>query len=136
MALFCQSVLTEQNGSVSVIRAIDTYTVAGPGEQMQPTIVPVTLVIAMKAGDMQGKSTVSLQGNLPSGGQLPTLNFPVFFESGDRGVGIVAPIGLQLTEDGLYWFDVLVNGIQVTRISLRVLYQRVAATLPFGPKQP
>ncbi len=56
--------------------------------------------------------------------------FPVLFEGQDRGVAIVAPMTLVLDEEGLYWFDVTFEEKLVTRIPLRVLYQRVGQSSP------
>jgi hypothetical protein len=37
-------------------------------------------------------------------------------------------VNLQANEEGLYWFDVFLEGARVTRVPLRLIYQRVTQT--------
>lgn len=58
---------------------------------------------------------------------MPEFNIPVLFEGEERGVNIFLNLNFQpKEEEGLYWFDVLLEGTVVTRIPLRVLYQRLS----------
>jgi len=131
MAILCERVLREADGVISVIRVFDRSMVTGPTEEMPPTNIPLTLVISFKSGFMRGKGVVRLNPKSPSGKDLPGLQFPVLFEGDDdRGIAIVATLGFLVQEEGLYWFDVLVQEEVVTRIPLRVLYQRVGYATP------
>lgn len=125
VAAFCHAAIQEANGPLSIIRLIDRYMVGGTTPDMPPTRLDLTLVVILKAGFMRGKSEVSIRPIMPSGKEQPTINATVLFEGEERGVQLIAQMGMLVQEEGLYWFDVSVNGDLATRIPLRVIYQRV-----------
>jgi hypothetical protein len=56
---------------------------------------------------------------------------PILFEGDDDGgVNVRLVLQFQAQEEGLYWFDVLLNDVLVSRMPLRVLYQVVTTNLP------
>lgn len=125
IASFCQTVIPEANGTLSLIRLIDRFPVTGQTKQMQPTTINLTLAVVLKAGNMTGASTVTIRPSKPDGSPMPPLNMPVLFEGMERGVGIITQMGLVVSEPGLYWFDVLIEEeVLLTRIPLRILYQQ------------
>jgi hypothetical protein len=124
VAAFCQTVLQEANGGLSLIRIVDRQLVVGESKEMQPSTVNLTLVVVLKAGNMQGSATLTIQPSKPDGSMMPAMNVPVLFEGNERGVGLVTPIGLVVNEMGLFWFEVQVDGVTLTRIPLRILYQQ------------
>lgn len=127
MAVFCEKVLQEKDGVVSLIRIVDQLGVAGPADQMPPTQIQLMAIVAFKAGFMRGKLMVKLQPISPSGASLPGTEIPAFFEGEDRGVNLIINLGFVAQEEGIYWFDVLVGEEPVTRMPLRILYQRVGS---------
>jgi hypothetical protein len=132
-AFLCERVLVEQDGVFSFIRVIDrrTQTSVGPDapEAMPLVKIDWSLVLAWKAGSARGRSEVTLQIEGPSGLNAgETQRLPVLFEGDDRGVQIVAQLGLELQEEGLYWIDVKLDGRPATRVPFRLLYQRVGRT--------
>lgn len=132
VAAFCQTVLAESNALLSLIRLIDRQTVVGATPEMQPTTVNLTLVVVLKSGNMVGHYKLTIQPNTPSQTPLPPVHVPVLFEGLERGVGLVTQIGLVVNEQGLWWFDVLIEQTLLTRIPLRILYQQVQQITP-GP---
>ena len=125
-ALFCEKVLREADGVLSLIRVVDRWTVTGPLERMPLTVIQTTLVILMRSGIFRGSSQITVGPESPSGIRMPIMTFPVVFEGDDdRGVGVVGPIGFPVQEPGVYWFDVAVDGNRFTRVPLRVSYLRV-----------
>ena len=54
-------------------------------------------------------------------------SFPVLFEGEDRGANLILPTDFEVDEEGLYWFDILVDDRLMTRIPMRVLYQPIAS---------
>ena len=56
---------------------------------------------------------------------MPETTMPLLFEGEERGVQIFVNLNMQVTEEGLYWFDVLLEGATITRVPLRVIYQRL-----------
>lgn len=124
IAAFCKTVLREANGNLSIIRIVDRHPVMGTTEEMQPTSVSLTLAIVLKSGNMQGTSTMSIVTVDPNGNRLPEIKTPVLFEGMERGVGLVTELGFLVSQHGLYWFEVLIDGVELTRIPLRILYQQ------------
>ena len=57
------------------------------------------------------------------------IGVPVHFEGEDRGVQVMLPVTFEADQEGLYWFEVGFEGVRLTRMSLRVLYQRDARSL-------
>ena len=126
VAAICQAPLQEANGLFSLIRIMDRLPVGGTTEEMQPQpLNMLSLVVILKAGEMSGKYTLTVVPQLPSGLRLPPLQMPVLFEREERGVMLCTPLGLVATEEGLYWFDVMIESEVLTRIPLRVMYQKI-----------
>jgi hypothetical protein len=128
MAVICHTALSESNGQLSLIRIFDRMIVPGTTPEMQPQTIQITLAVAFKAGELLGNHKISITPFAPNEKQLPAMEFPVLFEGQERGVNLILPIAFPVSEDGLYWFDVAVNGQRYTRIPLRLLYQQI--TLP------
>ncbi len=130
-AIFCERVLQEQDGVLSVIRIVDRLTVTASGpqppDQMPPTLINLSTVITLKSGFARGSYALRLIPTTPSGKQLRETSVGVLFEGGeDRGVNVLLNIQLQAEEDGLYWFDVLLADQLLTRMPLRLVYQRLS----------
>ena len=128
MAVLCEKVLQEKDGVLSLVRIVDRFSVRGTQQEMPPSAFQITLVVTFKSGSASGKHYIKIRLQKPSGGFMLEQEFPVLFEGADRGVGIVSQMGLILEEEGLYWIDVLFEDYVVTRIPLRVLYQRVGSS--------
>ena len=125
VAAFCQSALTENTGSLSIIRVVDRFGVPGVTPEMPPTNIQLTMVVVLKSDQMVGNYRLSIRTHSPSGQVTQGPEFPALFEGNDRGVQLVLPTGILANEQGLYWFDVLIEDEIVTRIPLRVMYQRI-----------
>ena len=147
-ALLCERLLLEQDGVSSAIRIIDrvTRTVMGsnPPEEMEPFEYEVTLVIILKAGWTHGSHPLRLDMVKPPGETQVLLQQTVFFEGGeDRGVSVVSRMRLRLSHEGLHWFEVFLEGRLLTKIPMRVVYQRLftpqrgeSEQSPPGPSHP
>jgi hypothetical protein len=126
-AFLCEKVLEEKDGVKSAIRIIDRiiHTVVHPfpPEKMEPFDYPVCLYILLKSGDARGPMTLRVTLVKPSGESPPPLEQTVVFEGEeDRGVDIIGNLTINFDQPGIYWFDVELGGIQLTRIPLRVVY--------------
>ena len=135
LATFCDMVIEDKTGTLTVVRLVDRYTVSGTTPDMQPTPIKTTLAVSLKAGFMRQKAMLKVQPISPSGRELQALELSILFEGDERGLQFVFPIQIVLDEDGLYWFDVKVDEQLLTRIPLRLLYQRVA-TAKSAAEQP
>ena len=126
MAVLCETTLQEQTGVLSIIRILERVQVAGPTPEMQPINLKFTLVVTLRSGFYRGNAKVKVKPIPPSNNDLPAIEATVLLEGEDRGANLImnAP-AFAVTEEGVYWFDVSVNGALFTRIPLRVMYQRV-----------
>lgn len=127
IAAICEKVLQEGDGILSLIRVVDRITITargdGPDELPQGTI-DVTLVVSLKADDARGRYPLILRLQQPAGNFLPDRQVDVMFEGDERGVNVISPVRFDAIE-GLHWFEVEMNGKQLSRIPLRIMYQRV-----------
>ena len=131
LAVFCEKVLRETDGVMSVIRIIDRFNVAGATPEMQPTVLQFTLLVSFKSGFLRGKQLLAVRPTSPDGNDLPQMAFPLLFEGDDeRGTALIAQTNLVVDKEGLYWFDVHLNEELVTRMPLRVAYQQMGPTTP------
>lgn len=133
VAVLCERVLREEDNVLSLIRLFGRYnvTATGPGapEQMPPQTVMLTMVLGFASGAARGRSTVRIDTYAPSGlrtGQAPPMS--VLFESEDRGANVILNVQFVADAEGVYWFEVLVDEQALTRIPLRVIYQRVVTS--------
>ncbi len=129
LATFCDKALLERDGVLSVIRAIDRLTVVAqggeaPAELPQEHKINPTLVIGLRSDQALGRHQLIIEGEEPDGNRLPSAKFDLMFEGGERGINIVAPIVLNAKE-GLYWFTVKLGDQLLTKVPLRVIYQRM-----------
>jgi hypothetical protein len=117
---------------------MDRVPIQGLTDDMQPQpLMMLSLVVILKAGEMSGKYMLSVVPQTPSGKRLPALQMPALFERDERGVMLCTPLALVATEEGLYWFDVMIEQDVLTRIPLRVMYQKVQPNpgIPLPPPQ-
>ena len=135
-AAFCDKVLQEKDGVLSLIRLVDRWNIVGQTEAMLPTAIQTHIVLMFKSGTFRGPSQVEITPVSPTGVRLQAVRVPVFFEGDDdRGVNLVLPIGFPAQESGLYWFEVCVSGQMMTQMPLHVVYLQQIAPTPVGPSQ-
>ena len=133
MAFFCEKILREADGVLSFIRQVDRLTTTASGPTV-PAKMPTTthtffFAITIKSGGARGSHEIKILRERPSGMRdtAPLLTMTAFFEGEERGVGLYGPITMTLEEEGLYWFDLYVDETLMTRMPLRVIYQRTTA---------
>lgn len=138
-AVLCERVLQESDGTLSLIRIVDRINVAvqaigpsGATSSLPPLapFVPLTLAISFKSGDATTTRQLGVRIQTPSGFRLPDYSASVAFEGGDRGVNVILPMQFPAQDDGLYWFEIELDGNPVTRVPLRVVKQTVTQTIP------
>lgn len=138
VAGLCERVLQEKDGVLSIIRLIDRFTIttSGPAApaEMPPSNVQFAIVIGLTSGALRGKYNLRIVPTTPAGKKLSELSAGVLLEGEDRGVNVVLNGQMPVSEEGLYWFDVFAEEQLLTRIPLRLLYQRVSqGRLPESP---
>jgi hypothetical protein len=129
LAVFCERVLEEKEGTLSLIRVVDQITVttqgADPPAVMPPSPLLLHAVVGLKSGPVHRAVTLQLRHEGPTGirGELPTTT--VLLEGEERGINLNVELAVLATREGLHWFDVLVDGQVLTRMPLRVVYSPV-----------
>jgi hypothetical protein len=130
MAAFCENVIEDKNGVLSLIRIIDRTIMTATGveapEKMPPFPLNLTMVLGFKSGFAQGTFQVRIRPVTPDGQPRPELTVPIHLEGADRGHNLILPIRMMVEQDGLYWFDVYVGDTRFTRMPFRIVYQRVS----------
>ena len=129
-AFICENILRDVDGVTSAIRIVDRFTIPPDPlpEGMKP-MVNLTAFVALKSGDVQGKSTVTLKLRYPSGkahvGGLSEV--PILLNGGEHGATITVNVKLGVREFGLHWIDVYWNSERLTSIPI-MLVQGAAET--------
>ncbi len=130
-ALICERVIQEQDGAITAVRIIDrVYFVAdSSGQPLNPSHV-VWFLITLKSGGARGRYKVEIIREKPSGEREPILESPVLLEGEDRGPNVIVQAGFQPDQEGLYWFDVMLEGKRITRMPLRAVFQPLPQAFP------
>ena len=124
VAVLCESVLVEQSALTSAIRILDRVTVTGESPTFVPGVVPVTLYVVFKSGDAIGRRTLEIDQRSPNQSKPVRISeSEMEFTGEEQGAAAQIKHLLHVSQEGLYWFDVRLNGELRTRIPLRVLYQ-------------
>jgi hypothetical protein len=130
MATFCEKVLQEKDGVFSIIRAIDRITISmsGPGAptEMPAGVINYPIVITLRSGFAKGRYNLTLQPQSPSGKILGQVSVGILLEGDDRSANVILNANIAAPEEGLYWFDVLLEDQLLTRIPMRLIYQRMS----------
>jgi hypothetical protein len=134
-AVFCDDIIEGKDGVLSLVRIIDRLTITAAGAeapQGMPAVNHVLkLVVMLVSGRARGSHSLQLRIEKPDGTSTPGWENTVLFEGEDRGANLVAEIQTTFETEGLYWFDLTLDGEPITRLPYRVIYQRVGpATSP------
>ncbi|MCD6599648.1 MAG: hypothetical protein J7L19_03655 [Dehalococcoidia bacterium] len=126
-AFLCEKVLQETNGVKSAIRIIDRLThspyVTDTSHDMEAFTYNLTLLLKLKSGWARGNFTLEIKLSKPSGELSTPLQQQLVFEGEeDRGIDLVAGITVNFETTGIYWFEVYLNNICITKIPFRVIY--------------
>lgn len=132
-AMLCEKILQEKDETISVIRMVDrlviTVSTLNSPETMPSTSVNLYMLISLKSGTARGRDTIGLRAEAPSGLIITDQLFPVLFEGDDRGTNLVINLNITLEQEGVYWFNILLEEQLLTRVPLRVLYQRIGPNI-------
>ena len=133
-ATFCEQVLQEASGVLSLIRLVDriTTTASGPEPplEMPTTQLNLTLAIAMKSGDVRGSHPVRITPQLPSGETLAPITLSVHLEGNNRGQNLLSQMNMPLEMPGVYWFLIHFDDLLMTKVPLEVIYSRIVTPGP------
>jgi hypothetical protein len=128
MAVLCQRADQDQYGALNVINVLEQL-VVGTDAPNAPVEFPgfrleSQLVVSLASGTLRGERLVSIVPVEPTGDTLEPVTNRVQFDGNDHRVTIVANVSLDVAHTGVYWFRVMMNGNELTRIPLRIGYER------------
>jgi hypothetical protein len=128
MAVLCQNAQQDQYGSFSVINVLEQL-VAGTNDPNAPEEMPTfrfqgQLAVQLAAGNATGSHTVSVVPVRPSGAKLEPVTQTVQFKGVDHRATVISSVSMDIEEEGVYWFNVALDNQVLTRIPLRIRYER------------
>lgn len=133
-AAFCEQVIEDKSGVLSLIRIVDrmNITVQGPTapNEMPPATLNWFLVLTMKSGEARGSHPIKIEPELPSGMRLKPVELSAHFEGGSRGVNLISRLNMRLEMPGIYWFRIYVDEQFLTQIPVEVIYSRIMTPEP------
>lgn len=136
--VFCEKVIEDKEGVLSLIRVIDRITQSATGSDVPDDMPPfmlqgLFLVITLKADQARGRYGLKIVPEDPSGRSLPAMEVPVQLTPGPGGVNLVSEISIPIELEGVYWFDVIFVAKKdierrLTRVPLEIIYapQKIA----------
>ena len=140
VAAFCERVLRETDGVLSLIRIVDVITHKEGGENpprdMPPFRFPLMLVLTLKARRTRGRHEISVIPELPSGETLSSTTATVQMEGEAQGINYTSKVDMEFTLEGLHWFQIWFDDYILTRLPLQVRYSRLATGSTSPPPQP
>jgi len=137
VATFCEQVIEDKSGVLSLIRIVDRMNITAQGpaapDEMPPATLNWLLVLTMKSGEARGSCPIKIEPELPSGIRLPPLTVSAHFEGGNRGQNIVTRLNMKLEMPGIYWFRIYVEEQFLTQIPVEVIYSKILTPQPPAP---
>ncbi len=90
---------------------------------MIPFVYDFCLVVMLKTGENPGNFRVGVQPIKPNNDRLPTFVYTVNLEPpANRGANVVGRVSFPFDMPGLWWFDITLNEVRLTRIPMQIIY--------------
>lgn len=128
-AALCEQVIEDKTGVLSLIRMVDTitHTEARPDApiDMPPVTYPLKMVIMLKSGRSRGRHELKITPELPSGEIKHTFTRSIQLEGEERGTNNIINMLFTFTMEGLYWFNIYLDDSLLSRIPMRIKYNRI-----------
>ncbi len=128
MAVLCQRADQDQYGSFNVINVLEQL-VVGSDDPDAPVEFPgfrleAQLVVSLASGERLGDGTITIEPTDPALNRLEAVSQDVRFSGEDHRVTIVSNVSLDVEHTGVYWFNILLDSEILSRVPLRIGYQR------------
>lgn len=121
LAVLCQRIDIQPDGSADVIGIVDGLAVDDPDDPATPPLIlNVRAVVALRGGSVRGPRRIGIRGWFPSGEAGLSGETRVQFTDERPSVTLNMPLELELPELGTYRFDVLCDDEHLTTITLDV----------------
>jgi len=134
-ASFCEKVLQEKDGVITLVRMIDQINVQAQGplvpNEMPPGNVQVTLAVMLKAGDALGAQRLQVSLHNPDSSTVNGPENSINFSAGKNGgANVIMPMLIEVKSAGLYWADIRINDRLISRIPLQINYGFTRVPIP------
>lgn len=133
-AVICETVIQRADGVLSLINIVDRRMITVQGievpREMPPHEWEFNLALLFVSGSYVGKAALAVAVQSPDGLRKPIHSAEHFFEGGERGANFLFQMKFMFKTEGLYWFEIYMDEKHVTRVPLRIMYNRVTQALP------
>jgi hypothetical protein len=121
LAVLCQRIDLQPDGSADLIGIVDGLAVDDPDDpNTPPLILNLRAVVALRGGAVRGPRRLTLRGWFPSGAEGLSADRTVVFSDQRPAVTLNLPLELERPELGTYVFDILLDDDLLTAITLDV----------------
>ncbi|MFQ5433721.1 MAG: hypothetical protein ACE5FD_02490 [Anaerolineae bacterium] len=128
-ACFCENVIEDKTGVLSLIRIIDkiTRTVAGtdPPDDMPPINYDMKLALMLKSGSARGRGNIRIKIEEPSGLSVDGPSISVHLEGENSGANLITQLSIDFSQEGVYWFWIYFDDTLLSKIPFQVMYSRI-----------
>jgi hypothetical protein len=137
IATFCENVIEDKSGVLSLIRLIDRIEITAHGEgapeQMPPTnLANLSLALVFKSGMAKGSHELKIETEQPSGIKTSTpFHITLHLPGGNMGQNVVLkgfPLKVEMT--GVYWICISIDNELYTKIPMEIIYSRIITPPP------
>lgn len=120
IATFCRDVVEQADEAITLVGVTNVADVEADEDGARNA--ELTMFISVRAGAATGKHLITIRPIGPSGDlAFPEGSFPALFEGGLSGVEIQVDVRFEAKEEGLYWFELLLDGQNLlTKIPLEI----------------
>lgn len=141
-ALFCERVIEDKEGVLSVIRIMDSIVIELPADApddfpSEHNRLPVAFdgLIAIKTGDSPGEHTLRVEMISPSGKRSETHRHVVALKEQEHGgANLTLHNTIKLKHGGLFHFEVFIDDRLATRVPFRIdVVRKTPTTSPEPP---
>jgi hypothetical protein len=124
VATVCERILVEKDNVFSVIRIVDVFWIAPEIISSQPGgALPISCLVALKAGNYTGQGELSLVIEAPDGKRLeaPENRWPLFFDKDRSGANLIFNMALAFRHIGVNWIEIFWNGEFLTKFAVTLV---------------
>lgn len=133
-AVICQQALIEQDGTLSLIRIVDTIAKRKGEGDRRVASTRLNFAIGLRSGGFRGKGKIRIVPIFPKSSKIsgPEISTEVELGDDEKGANFLAEVLLPIEENGVYWFDVFFNEELLTRTPLTVVSSELPTSAPAG----
>ena len=129
-AMFVNQVIEGKDNVLTLVRVIDrlTTTASGPSapSEMPPASFPMHAVIMLVAGKARGRHQVKIIREAPNSERREIWTGGINLEGENKGHNLNLGLNETFALEGVYWYDVFIDDVLMTRMPFQVIYQPIS----------